>query len=129
MDLAPISTILAPRSDHDRATIGPGLGLDRGPRSPSIFVGSSRGDSAAEGVRSRLNRTAIVGIFHAWSAPSDDAPAGWMIAIGLIPCAAIVRRIHRWPSDGDPTVWRVPRISTMEGGRGDRGPSDENRPV
>ena len=110
-------------------TIGPRLGFDRGPRSLSIFVGSSRGDSAAEGVRSRLDQTAIVGIFHAWSAPSDDAPAGWTIANGLIPCAAIVRQIHRWPSDGDPPVRRVPRVSTMEGGRGNRGPFDENRPV
>ena len=55
VDLAPISTILAPRS----TTIGPRLRFDRGPRSPSIFFGSSRCDSAAKEVRSRLDRAPI----------------------------------------------------------------------
>ena len=96
----PVFATIAPRSGHGCAAIGPRSCVDRDPGAPSIIVGSSRIDSAAEGVRSWLDRTAIVGIFHAWSAPSNDAPAGWTIAIGLIPCAVIVRRIHRWPSDG-----------------------------
>ena len=53
------STTIGPRSGHDRATIGPRSGFDRGPRSPSIFVGSCRGDSALEGVRSRLDREVL----------------------------------------------------------------------
>ena len=89
MDLAPISF----QKHHDRATIGPRLGFDRGPRSPSIVVGSSRSDSAAKEVRSRLDRamivarsrpdrTAIVGFFHALSAPSDGAlQVRWMVTI------------------------------------------------
>ena len=49
----------SPHFHNFSTTIGPRSGFDRGPRSPSIFVGSSRGDSAAEGVRSRLDRAAI----------------------------------------------------------------------
>ena len=107
MDLVPISRILAPRSDHDRAMIGPQSGHDRASivvlglsQSSSDQVGAIPQQKACDRGSIAVDRTAIVGIFHAWSAPSDDAPAGWTIAIGLIPCAAIVRRIHRWPSDG-----------------------------
>ena len=78
MDLAPISF----QKHHDRAMIGPRSGFDRGPRSPSIVVGSSRSDSAAKEVRSRLDRTAIVGFFCALSAPSDGAlQVRWMVTI------------------------------------------------
>ena len=45
---------------HDfNTTIGPRSGFDHGPRSPSIFVGSSRSDFAAEGVRSRRDLGSI----------------------------------------------------------------------
>ena len=50
---------LAPRSDHDRATIGSRSGFDRGLRSSPISIGSCRGDSALEGVRSRLDREVL----------------------------------------------------------------------
>ena len=55
MDLAPISF----QKHHDRATIEPRLGVDRGPRFPSIVVRSSRSDSAAKDVRSRHDRGSI----------------------------------------------------------------------
>ena len=71
MDLAPISTILAPRSDHDRATIEPRSGFDRGPRFPPISIESGESDSAAEIMRSRLDHAAILGFFPVCSAPSD----------------------------------------------------------
>ena len=48
-----------PRSHHDHAAIGPRSCVDRDPRAPSIIVGSSRVDSAAEGVQSRLDRGSI----------------------------------------------------------------------
>ena len=61
---------------HDRVAIGPRLCVNRDPGAPSIVLGSSRIDSAAEDVRSWLDRTAIVGFFHALFALFDDAPAG-----------------------------------------------------
>ena len=48
VDLAPISTILAPRS-----------GFNRGPRFPPISIESGKSDSAAENMRSRLDRGSI----------------------------------------------------------------------
>ena len=71
-----------PRSQHDRATIGLRSCVDRDPGALSIIVGSSRIDSAVEGVRSRLDRAAITArsrrdrgsiakFFHDVSAPSD----------------------------------------------------------
>ena len=76
-------------SFHDfSTTIGPRSSYDRGPRSSPILVGSSRGDSTAEGVRSRLDRSAI-------AARSDrdreDLP-------GMV-CA--VRLQNRWMDDRD----------------------------
>ena len=93
-----IFAMIAPQSGHDRAAIGPRSCVDRDPEAPSIVVDSSRIDSTAEDVRSRLDRTAILGFFPALSAPSDDAPSGWTIAI-----TDPVRRDHDvdQPSDRD----------------------------
>ena len=63
-----------PRSDHDRAAIGPRSCVDRDPGAPSIIVGSSGIDSAAECVRSRLDRGSIARFFHVVSTPSDGDP-------------------------------------------------------
>ena len=54
--------------------------------------------------RSRHDHAAIVEFFHKVPPPSDRALTGWTIAIGLFPCAAIVRGIYYWSSDGDPAV-------------------------
>ena len=54
-----------------RPRFPPRSGHDRDPESPSIIVSSSRSDFAAKDLRSRLDRTAIVGFFHALSASSD----------------------------------------------------------
>ena len=50
MILTVFSGRFSPHFHNFSTTIGPRSGFDRGPRSPSIFVGSCRGDSAAEGV-------------------------------------------------------------------------------
>ena len=59
MNLAPLSTILAPRVDHDRATIGSRSGFDRGPKSSPIACRSVEDDFAPFSPRSRFDRAAI----------------------------------------------------------------------
>ena len=81
-DLAVDLASILLQKHHDWAMIGPRSGVDRGPGSPSIVVGSSRSDSAVRDVRSRLNRVAIAVFFHALSAPSDGAlQVKWMVLI------------------------------------------------
>ena len=101
---ATISATIAPRSGFDRASIvvlGHRRSLaDRWETNPRQNL-LDRGSIAPQ---SRLDHAAIVKFFHAVPPPSDRALTGWTIAIALIPCAAIVRRIYCWPSDGDPAV-------------------------
>ena len=59
IDFDQIQRWIWPQFPLKSTTIGPRLGFDRGPRSPSIVVGSSRSDSAAKEVRSRLDRVMI----------------------------------------------------------------------
>ena len=100
-DLAVHQSQIGFKFGNDCTTIGPRSCVDRYPGARSAAVWSCGIDSATKAVRSRLDRTAIMGFFHNYSLSSD----------------------------GDPAVRRVPRVSTMEGGRGDREPSDEDRPV
>ena len=59
MNLAPFSTILAPRVDHDRATIGSRSGFDRGPKSSPITCRSVEDDSAPTPHHFLLDRGSI----------------------------------------------------------------------
>ena len=101
-----------PRFGHDRATIGPRSCHDR---ASIVVLGLRRSSSDQVEViprckthdrgsitpRSRFDQTAIVGFFRNYSLSSD----------------------------GDPALWRVPRVATMGGDRDDRRPSDGDRTV
>ena len=104
--LIPASILLQGYPDfrHDRAMIGPRSGVNHDAQASSIARRSMGDESAPIPRHNLLDRAAIVEFFHDRPSPFDCDLAGWTIAIGLIPCAAIVRRIYRWPSDGDPAV-------------------------
>ena len=106
--MAKASILLPNRHDfrHDRATIAPRSGRDRGPNPSSIACRSIGDDSPTRDVWLRLDRAAIAarsdrdrGFFHVLSLPSDSASSERMIVINLIPYTTIIGSVRRQPSD------------------------------
>ena len=81
LKIASKQTTIEPRSDHDRAKIGPWSWINYDPRSQSAVVRSRGSDSTMKFPRSRLNRTAIMEFFHEPSTSSDCASGDWMVTI------------------------------------------------